>query len=167
MATRYTKAQELKLLFPKLDTGTSLTNTHINDIFVTKAEADIDSAVSKRYSLPFSSTPPLIKSLAQDLTMYYIARRYFTQNKKDKNDWVTEYRTNAFEVLDDLAKGDMLLLDGSKQVISARTDQNQIWSNVTDTTDYNPTMDERDPSSQRIDPRKLDDLDEVDDEADL
>ena len=166
MASRYTNAQELELLFPKI-VSTSITQADINDLFVSKAESDIDAAISERYSLPFSSTPPLIRSLAQDLTMYYIARRMYTQNKKDKNDWVDDFRTNAFDMLEKLQKGEMNLLNSSKEVIATRTDLTQIWSTNTDTTDYNPTMDERDPVLQRVDPRKIDDLNDRDDEADF
>lgn len=166
MAVRYTNAQELELLFPKI-TSTSITQADINDLFVTKAEADIDAAISERYTLPFSSIPPLIRSLAQDLTMYYVARRMYTKNKKDKNDWVDDFRTNAFDVLEKLREGEMNLINSSKEVISTRTDLTQVWSNVTDTTDYNPTMDERDEVLQRVDPRKIDDLNDQDDAADF
>jgi len=167
MANRYTNAQELEALFPKIVSITSFTQAEINEIFVTKAEADIDTVLSGRYSLPFSSTPPLIRSLAQDLSVYYVARRFYTQNAKDKNDWVDDFRTNAFDMLEKLREGEMNLLNSSKEVISTRTDLTQVWSNVTDTTDYNPTMDERDEIMQRVDPRLLDDLQDRDDEADF
>ncbi len=167
MARRYTTAQELEALFPKVVSTISFTQAEINEIFVTKAEADIDTAISGRYTLPFSSTPPLIRSLAQDLTLYYIARRFFTQNAKDKNEWVDDYRTNAFEMLEKLRDGKINLLNSSKEIISTRTDQTQIWSDATDTTDYNPTMDERDAILQRTDPRLLDDLQDRDDNADI
>jgi phage gp36-like protein len=166
MANRYTNAQELELLFPKI-ISTSLTKADINEIFVTKAEADIDAAVSGRYTLPFSSTPPLVRNIAQDLTMYYVARRMYTQNAKDKNDWVDDFRANAFDILDKIREGEINLITSSKEIISTRTDQVQIWSDASDTTDYNPTMDERDQILQRVDPRLLDDLQDRDDNADI
>jgi hypothetical protein len=155
----YTSFNELKELYPKID-SLSLSTANIHGIYVSKAEGYIHSKLAKMYTVPFTSSniPPLVKSISQDLSMYYILRRIYTQNKKDKNPWIDEWKL-AIDILDELASGEMVLVDNSGEVISARTDQTQIWSNV---TDYKPTMDHRGPEWQRVDPDRLEDEDDAD-----
>ena len=158
----YTSFQELKVLYPKIDT-ISLSTANVHGIYVSKAEGLIHSKLAKMYSVPFTSTniPPIIKSISQDISMYYLLRRIYTQNKKDENPWVDEWKM-AIDMLDELASGEMILVDNSGAVISARTDQTQIWSNV---TDYKPAMDHRGPEWQRVDPDRLQDENDDDDDS--
>jgi len=156
----YTSFQELKVLYPKIDT-LSLSTANVHGIYISKAEAEIHAWLSKKYTVPFTSSniPPLIKSIAQDLSMYYLLRRIYTQNKKDLNPWVDEWKY-ARDMLKSLAEGDLLLTGNSGEVIDARTDQMQIWSN---TTNYKPTMDNRAAESQRVNPDRLEDEQDEDD----
>jgi phage gp36-like protein len=158
----YTTFQELKQLYPKIDT-ISLTSANINELFIAKAEGEINAKLASRYTVPFSrdAVPLVIKSIAQDISLYFILRRLYTQNKKDKNPWLDEWK-EAREMLDELAKGTMTLVDNSGAVIGQSTTQMKIWSNV---TDFNPAMDHRDVTKQRIDPDRLEQEEDDDDSA--
>lgn len=157
----YTSWNDLKVLFPQLST-TSLTAAQAHGIFVAKAEGIINGRLAKKYSVPFSPAPQQIKSMAQDLSFYYIGRRFFTQHaKKDDNDWLVSYRDDTMEELKAIMEGNAVIVDNSGSVIGVRTDQEQIWSDV---TDFNPTMDNRDEVNQRIDPDRIEQEFENDDQ---
>jgi phage gp36-like protein len=151
---QYTNFDELVELYPKIST-VSLTSANIHGIYISKAEGEINAKLAMRYTVPFSSdnVPPIIKSIAQDISMYYLLRRIYTQNKKDKNPWLEEWKA-ARDLLDELAKGESILVDNSGIALDTRTDQQQIWSS---TSTYKPAMDHREPIFQRIDPDRLDD----------
>lgn len=158
----YTSFEELKQLYPKIDT-ISLTSANVHEIFISKAEGEINAKLANRYTVPFSrdAVPGVIKSIAQDLSMYFILRRVYTQNKKDKNPWLDEWK-DARDMLDKLAEGTMVLVDNSGTVIGQSISQMKIWSNV---TDFNPAMDHRGAEKQRIDPDRLEQEEDDDDSA--
>lgn len=158
----YTSFEELKQLYPKIET-ISLTSANVNEIFISKAEGEINAKLANRYTVPFSrnTAPRIIKSIAQDISMYYVLRRVYTQNKKDKNPWLDEWKA-ARDLLDELAKGTMALVDNSGAVIGQSTTQMKIWSNV---TDFTPAMDHRGAEKQRIDPDRIEQEDEDNDSA--
>lgn len=158
---RYTSFEDIKILFPKVS-QTSLTAAQANGIFISKAENEIDGRLAVKYSIPFSSgaVPGLIKSMAQDLSFYYIGRRFFTQTVKDKNPWIATYKEDVDELIKSILDGDTVIVDNSGSIIDTRTDQSQIWSN---TTEYKPTFDHRDQTLQRIDPDRLEDEQDADD----
>lgn len=150
----YTSWQELKLLFPLLST-TSLTSAQVHGTFVAKAEGIINGRLAKKYTVPFSPAPQQVKSMAQDLSFYYIMRRFFTQHaKKDDNEWLENYKTDVMDELIAINEGAAVIVDNSGSIIDVRTDQQQLWSDV---EDYNPTMDNRNEIAQRIDPERIED----------
>jgi len=157
----YTSFEEIKQLYPKFEI-VSLTTANVHGIYVLKAEGEINAKLANRYTVPFSrdNVPPVIKSIAQDLTAWYLLIRVYTQNKKDKNPWPDEWKKNADDLLEKLADGTMSLVDNSGNILGQSTSQMKIWSN---TTDYNPAMDHRDSIEQRIDPDRIDDERDDDD----
>lgn len=66
------------------------------------ADAEIDSYLATRYTLPLSSTPPIVNRLACDITRY----RLFDDGVPET---VRERYLDAVSVLKRLASGDMLL----------------------------------------------------------
>jgi phage gp36-like protein len=150
----YTSWEELKSLFPRLDT-TSLDAAQVHGTFIAKAEGMINGRLAKKYTVPFSPAPQQVKSMAQDLSFYYIMRRFYTQHaKKDENSWLENYREGVIEELKAINDGSAVIIDNSGSIIDVRTDQQQLWSDV---EDYNPTMDNRNEIAQRIDPERIED----------
>lgn len=89
--------------------GTAIFSAHID-----RAEAKINAAVSSRYSLPFSPIPPLLRSLAEDVASFYAIRGSLTQDGKQKNQYMQDFK-DANEALKQILEGALKLTytDGS------------------------------------------------------
>lgn len=158
---KYTSFERVRLLGPKWFESSSITQAQVNQNYTLKAESYIEGKLASKYIVPFTSSniPPLVISMATDLTFYYVGRRFFTQTEKDKNPWINVYKDDVDELLDGIMDGNTVLVDNSGSIIDVRTDQKQIWSNV---SQYTPTMDHRDETEQRIDPDKIQDETDAD-----
>lgn len=158
---KYTSFEKVRLLGPTWFASSSITQAQVHQNYASKAESYIEGKLANKYTVPFTSSnvPPLVESMSTDLTFYYIGRRFFTQTDKDKNPWINTYKNDVDEILKDIMKGNTVLVDVNGGIIDVRTDQQEIWSNV---SGYNPTMDHRDETEQRIDPDKIQDETDAD-----
>ena len=91
------------------------------------------SAIAARYSMPFTTVPPEVRRLAQDIASYYIIRASTYQDGKEKNRILEEFK-EAFEDLKSIESGDrkLTLTDGSLVSVKAST---RMTSN---TIEYTP-----------------------------
>lgn len=154
----YTDATELRKLYKDIDT----TGLNDNDIefFIRTAENEISARLSARYTLPFTAIPPVIKSVSQEKSFIKILDRFFTAETRSKNDWRDVRANDCKALLDSIVDGDVPLLNSSMAVISQRSDLG-IQSN---TSGYEPTMNELPQTLQQVDSDKLEDtFDRVDD----
>jgi len=94
------------------DAGYSITVATINR-HITRADAKINSIISKQYAVPLSPTPPLIASIAEDIATYYTCRSFFTQDNYNKLDSMFEFMTDALKDLGQIALGNINLVDTS------------------------------------------------------
>lgn len=149
---KYTDATKLRKLYKDIDT----TGVVDNDIefFIRQKENIIDLKLSQRYTLPFSSTPPIIETIASECSFIGILDRYFTAETKSKNDWRTIRATDCNSLLGAISDGNMTLVDSGGNIIEQRADIGGIQSN---TSGYEPTFNNLDETRQRVDPDKLDD----------
>lgn len=120
-----------------------------------RAESIINAKLSNLYTVPVSGSPPILTTVATDFAIYrLLSRRFVTQDKPNKSALPDAYK-EAMDLLDQLAAGEISLLDSSGSAISANAAAGVPWSN---TMTYEPTMNELDPAQQQIDPGKVDDL---------
>lgn len=149
----YTNPTSVRALFPKLDTVTALTDTQI-DFYVQQAESELNARLARRFTLPFSSSPPLIGMLATEFTLIKILDRFMTAEKASKNDWRMVRKADLMETLDGIVGGQIPLLTNSMVQIGTRVDAAGISSN---TSGYAPTFNLLDESLQQVDADRLDD----------
>jgi len=131
---------------------TILSNSAVN-IRISKADTIINAKLSKRYSVPFSDTPPLIKEISTGLSCYFIMRDMFTRDGQNKNDWVDEYKM-YLEMLDQIVNGEIPLVDNEGTAIS-QSEVDDLWSN---TQDYDTITDMDDIENWKIDGDRTDDI---------
>jgi phage gp36-like protein len=95
--------------------GALIFSRYIND-----AEAEINAAVAGKYSMPFATVPPLLRSLAGNLAAGYAIRNGFSVDSLRRNQYLDDYK-RSFELLEKLASGDMKLTmtDGSLAPVNA------------------------------------------------
>jgi len=86
--------------------------------FITDADAIIDAFISGKYSLPFSSTPPLLKTISKNIATYFTLRRSFGAVTDDVEDWIASYYEQSMEFLKMIRSCEMMLVDAGSTVLS-------------------------------------------------
>lgn len=149
---KYTDATKLRKLYKDIDT----TDINDNDIefFIRQKENIIDLKLAQRYTLPFSSTPPVIETVATECSFIGILDRYFTAETKSNNDWREIRATACNSILDALSDGSISLVNSAGEIIDQRTDIGGIQSN---TSGYEPTFNRLDETLQQEDSDRLED----------
>lgn len=118
------------------------------------AEALINAKISGRYSLPFTSTIPMLETLATDLGIYNVLSSRISLRSKDSvHPWYQRFK-NAMSTLDDIADGRLPLVTSSGDRLSGRGDVGEVYSNR---MNYHPTTEEIPVSTQLVDPDKIED----------
>jgi len=114
---------------------------------ITRSESIVDSAVGRRYSLPFSAVPPVIRTLTEEIACYYSMRNSFSQDGKVKNPYLDEYKS-ALKTLEEIGAGRIPLTytDGS-EVPAQSTNLFKSTSR-----NYTPIFGLDDPTEWRRDP---------------
>jgi phage gp36-like protein len=154
---RYATTTTISVRLPDfLDGNTTSSDdkgTEVFSSYVEKAEAMVDAAVATRYSLPFTTIPPLMRDLSFELAAYYTLRAFSSRDWPSRNDTMDDFKT-SFETLSQLQKGEiqLTLTDGST-VARAGT----IIMCSRDGED--PAMDVDEPTAWAVDQNRLDDLD--------
>jgi len=102
-----------------------------------KADAIVDAYVSNRYNVPFTTTPALIASIAQDITIFYLMRTgYFDGIAGNDKETAKEFYDMAIKDLEKIRDGDMDLPDVDPADVG--TNVNRIASTR---EDYHPSVD--------------------------
>lgn len=149
----YSSVSHVYTTLPDLGSATSLSSAHVFE-FLGKAESVINAKIARMYSLPLPSVPPLLTALSTDIAIYFIlSQRMFTAERLNQSPWPDRYR-EALATLDQVARGDLLLVDSAGALIGGRTDVAEVWST---TKGYEQTFWEGSWSLQVQDPDKLED----------
>jgi len=139
-----------KLLKKVTDAVTSDTDV---DYFIARADDYIDARLYQLYNVPFSSTPPIVRSISTHLASYYVLQMLYVQSRTTDNDaWMSSFKNYAYDLLKDIQKGIILLLDSSGNKISRKSGRGILSS----TEDFYPIFSEGDPRSWTVDPYKND-----------
>lgn len=149
----YTSSADLRKLFKKIDTA-GLTDDDLG-FFITMVEANINSCIGTRYTLPFSSTPPVLRSLASELSLLKVMDRFFTGETNSENPTVDKRKEDAQKLLDEIANGEKVLLNSSLEVIGQRTDLTGLENT---TENVQPIFDLDNVSRSVVDPDLIEDL---------
>ena len=117
------------------------------------AEALVNSYLGRRYALPFTVVPPLVRTLTKALACYNVVRDTGYRGSK-KNEYLEEWE-KATKTLEAINKGDLTLslTDGS---ILTKKSASRISSN---TETYTPIFGLDDPKAWKRDDDEIDDTD--------
>lgn len=153
---QYTSVPRILTEEPKIGSASTITSAQMFQS-AEGAEAIIDASIIRHYALPVSSGVghiPLLTAIATDLSLWRILRRVFTADRLKDSEWHGKWK-DAISDLNDVAKGKKLLVDSGGNLVAARTDVAELWSN---TKDHHPTFSELDPTLEFIDEDKLEEL---------
>lgn len=128
--------------------GVAVLTRHIN-----RAEGVVNSYVGARYSLPFTTVPPIIITITEDLTSYYAIRgTHFQDSGDQKNSYVDEFKT-SMKMLEEIRDGKVKLALTNGSLVSVATgDRFQSSSE-----NYTPVFGMDDPEDWKRDPDEVED----------
>ncbi len=156
----YTTVENVYDLYPRVGSLSTITSSQIA-FYIDQAENEVNGHLVNGYTLPFSSTPPIIRTLSTEYSLVKILQRFFTQEVGSDNAYVAQRLDAVKEYLTQINSGDIGLYNSSLELIPYNAGDT-IFSN---TMNFNPTFTMLDESLQQIDSDRLDDeLDAVDQE---
>lgn len=121
---------------------------------ISRAEATVNSALARRYSLPFSAVPPEVSRITEDIASYYLIRSSHWQSSgNEKNAYLEEFKM-AFEDLKELANGDRGLADSTGAIIETNATGLYKSSQYGNT----PIFDVDEPETWAVDADRLDSI---------
>lgn len=153
---QYATTTSIALLLPGyLREDSTSTDKKGRDMFaahITRAEGLVNGYLVQKYSLPFTTVPPMVRQLTEDITCYFALRGALTGDGKTANPYMLEFKT-ALETLKDLVDGDLALTltDGSALPVAA---SNRFLSS---TENYNRNFGMDDAPDWRRDPNEVED----------
>jgi len=98
----YTTISEVRLNHERIPAGSeedSIISRHIAWV-----NAVIDGKLREKYTVPFTTTPPLIGMIACDLVTYRTLRSLFGAQVEQYQQWIDEYKTPAEELLNEISE---------------------------------------------------------------
>ena len=96
----------------------------IIDEHIVRADNLINGKIAARYDVSgldtTTSVPPMLKSIAEDISCYFTFRSIYGGDNANINDWIDKYDL-ALDWLNEIRNGEMELLDSSNDVIPERS----------------------------------------------
>lgn len=152
----YATTTSFPQLLPYILQGNSVSDTAgvaIIAAHITRAEGVVNSYIAGRYALPFTSVPPIVRTISEDLASYYIIRASYVQDGQRKNEYLPAYK-DAMSMLEQIRDGKMplALTDGS--ILTANTSGRYKSS----TENYSPIFELDSEESWDADADQIDDI---------
>ncbi len=131
--------------------GTATFSKHID-----RAEADINAVLAEKYSLPFTSVPPSLRSWTEDLSCYYFLRAAVSQDARAGDGSAAKFQPaydRLIKAQENGFKGVLALTDGTYMPRKTNT------MFLSTTKDFSPTFGLDNPEKWDVDKDLTDELD--------
>lgn len=150
---KYTSADDIRKLFREVDSVPEFTDTDM-EFYIRFAESEVDAKLAARYTLPFSETPPVIRSIATEKALIKVLDRFFTGQTEDENDWRNVRKKECDALLQGIVDGEITLVNSAGTVLGPRADIHSILSS---TNNYTPTFSHGSSIVEEVDPDRIQD----------
>lgn len=115
--------------------------------FISLADDYINGRLSSLYTVPFSSTPPVVKQISSHLAAHLTIRAIYAENKQDPKDtWMNVFKVWAMDLLKEIEEGKILLVDSS----GSRITRSSVSGIYTSNGDRGSIFDVDDETNWRI-----------------
>ena len=152
----YATTTSISVKLPNFLDGNTTTSDSIGSstfsVYMDKAEAIVNSAVGKKYSLPFTTVPPIIRDISFEIAAYYTIRAFSSRDWPNRNEMLDDFKT-AFEMLEKIRTGDIVLADTSGSLIAQLS--GLVKSN---TSNYYPIFDVDTDTAWKVDDNRASDI---------
>ena len=142
----YSTATSILVILPGLPQTTTVTPAYTNTIaiisrHITRADNIINGKIAARYKITdlLTSVPPLLQTIAEDITAYYTYRSLFSGDNQNANEWTDKFM-EAMKTLDEIHKGDIDLVDSTGALIEEWQSSTSTFVDST-TKDYQSVFD--------------------------
>ncbi len=89
------------------------------DKWIAESASIIDSKIGTRYQLPFTSTPPLIATIAIEIFEYFWQKNQYTPTASgDEVPWLYTRYDKIIKLLDQISDGKVLLFDDDGEEVT-------------------------------------------------
>ena len=149
----YTNVDRILTALPQIGSGSTVGSNAILS-YAEQAESLMNAKLGRLYSLPLTSSVPVLTTIATDLAIYnLLSKRIFASQKVSEN--VVSFFEKAMELLESIANGELSLVDSAGALIATSNTNMEVWTN---NQGYNPTFHEGKWEDMVQDPDKLQDI---------
>lgn len=147
----YASVADIYATLPALQSASMVTSAVVAN-HGGRVQSMIDARLSMLYSVPFLAVPPIVNTLCNDLTCYFVlAGNTILSNTLKDSPWPAVYK-EQMTLLNDLASGKVAIVSGSGTVLVKSTAQAFVGSS---NDAYIPTFSELDFEDSFVDPNKI------------
>lgn len=86
---------------------------------ITRADNLINARISNRYSVPFTTVPPIVETLSIEISAYFVMTTLFTNDSQNKNEWVEVFKA-SIETLKNISDGKIEIIDSDGNAVTSR-----------------------------------------------
>lgn len=155
----YCVPNDIRDLYPKIDTIDGLTNKKINTR-IQDMDTIINLRLGMRYSVPFptgtDSFPPIIKFLSKHMTLIDILKNQSVKRGGDIPEWIEKREEQLEKLFLGLETGSYTLVDSTGNAYTSVSD-GKIWGSK---TDYHTVFSMLDCEYQQVDTDYIDELED-------
>lgn len=152
------EARILKLMpqLPKAGASGYSNTSDMIELAIEKSESIIDSRLASKYSLPLSTVPPLVRHLADELSLYFLYQGLYSSDNVAHNEYAEDYRRwekNAFSTLKNIQNENIFLTLTDGSLVTTKPSSRSIKSS---SDAYTPVFNMDDPHQWGQDQDRLD-----------
>ena len=155
MGVKYTTVARMLDMFPSLGSASTVTSAQ-TVVYIEHAESEIDAKIARMWTLPLTSVPGIIQTIASEIAMEkMMSQRIMLQSQLKDSVWPKSF-ARAYELLDEIASGQYLLVDSAGAILAQQTSHAPI---ITTTDGYLPAVADgiTNPVDWQIDRNKVED----------
>ena len=138
-----------------MDANTTTSDAKFKNTFsnyINQGESEFNSVAAKRYGLPFTTVPPLARTISFDIAAYYTIRAFSSRDWPNRNAMLEDFG-KAFDTLKMIEEGKMKLALTDGSLIGPLSTFAQ-----TNRTNEDPVFDLDDPTQWAVDQNRIDDM---------
>ena len=166
MGQSYNGVTETADLLPMLLNNSGSVGTRTASLITSHSErvkTIIDAFIINRYDItqfgtaPTDAVPPIIRTVAMDITAFRVLRASYPRDTGTDNEWVDRFE-DAKEVLKGISKGEIRVANTAGTMFAERKLSTKLQSS---TQDYAPVFMQDDPLNWRVDEDRITNINEL------